>query len=215
MKGLKGFQKGELNPSKSLERREQLRQMRLGKALPEAQKKKISESMKKALKEPALRKKWSDKQMGVKLSLETRMKISKTKNSKPKTKAQLKRKADTIFAKYVRMRDSVPVGDVRIGNCITCETQLVIGGISAQAGHFMSRRFNSTRFDERNVNLQCARCNMWGGGEQYLHSIAIDKKYGDGIAKELHDLSRQTKKWTITELEEIIENSKQYIKEME
>jgi hypothetical protein len=42
-----------------------------------------------------------------------------------------------------------------------------------------------TRFDERNVHAQCPRCNQYGSGEQYLHSLAIDRKYPEGSLDEL------------------------------
>lgn len=71
-------------------------------------------------------------------------------------------------------------------------------------GHFMSRRYPSTRWDSENCNAQCAGCNMFGSGEQYRYGIAIDLKYGDGTAKKLAKKSRLKFKVTRQYLEEVI-----------
>ena len=123
--------------------------------------------------------------------------------------AKLKKDADKYFSLYVRLRDSKE----GFAECITCGISKPIKEM--QAGHFVSRRVSALRFDELNVNAQCVGCNMFKAGEQYLYSKALDLKYGDGTADKLMSRRFETKKWTITELTEIIENSKQYIKEME
>lgn len=123
--------------------------------------------------------------------------------------AKLKKDADKYFSLYVRLRDSKK----GFAECITCGISKPIKEM--QAGHFVSRRVSALRFDELNVNAQCVGCNMFKAGEQYLYSKALDLKYGDGTADKLMSRRFETKKWTITELTEIIENSKQYIKEME
>lgn len=209
-KGLRGFQPGELNPSFNPERREQIRREKLGRITSEEQKKKISASMKKALQDPALREKWRRAATGRVFTEETKEKIRMTKASKPRNVKQLKAKLDTVFSIYIRVRDSVESGDGRMGVCITCKNPVgATGQRTGQAGHFVSRRFNSTRYDEQNVHLQCARCNMWGAGEQYLYSLEVDKLYGAGTAEKLHQKSREVKKFTTTELLEMIQTYRQ------
>lgn len=78
-------------------------------------------------------------------------------------------------------------------------------------GHFMSRRFPSTRWDELNCNAQCAGCNMFGSGEQYKYSVALDDKYGKGTAEALHKKSQEYFKVRRDFLEEIIRESKEQI----
>ena len=46
------------------------------------------------------------------------------------------------------------------------------------AGHFRPRMAMGTRFDPRNINKQCAGCNVYNDGRPYEHSLAIDKKFG-------------------------------------
>jgi archaeosine-15-forming tRNA-guanine transglycosylase len=48
-------------------------------------------------------------------------------------------------------------------------------------------------------------------GEQYLCSKALDLKYGDGKAEELHNRRHETHKFSTGELEQIIHDSKEQI----
>src|SRR4051812_19945744 len=89
-----------------------------------------------------------------------------------KTAQQLVKVADGCFSKYVRLRDCDFKGDGWYGTCITCsKTGRVVredGGFERgwDAGHFVSRGNKVVRFDEMNVNLQCAfRCNNMRSGE--------------------------------------------------
>ena len=136
----------------------------------------------------------------------------KTK-TKTITISQLKKQADTAFAKYIRYRDSelTPLGWV--GRCITCNHYYPIEQL--QCGHFQSRRFNSTRFDEENCNGQCVGCNVFRYGEQYKYAKALDMKYGDGTAEKLARKSEAIHKLTKDELLEIIQSSNEQIKEYE
>ena len=53
---------------------------------------------------------------------------------------------------------------------------------------------------------------MFKSGEQYLYSKALNMKYGDGTADELHDQRFATHKFTREELESIIHDRKEQIK---
>lgn len=81
-----------------------------------------------------------------------------------------------------------------------------------QAGHFVSRKVSLLRYDDENVNAQCPSCNVFKYGEQYAYSIALDKKYGDGTAEKLWNQRHSVHKFTITELESIIEEANEQIK---
>lgn len=129
---------------------------------------------------------------------------------KTKKVADLKKEADKWFSKYVRYRDSERVGDEYIAECITCGTKKPIKQL--QAGHFVSRRVSTLRYDDLNVNAQCTGCNMFKQGEQYLYSVNLDKKYGEGTAKELMSRRFETHKFTQDELLNIIAESKETIK---
>jgi NinG protein len=128
------------------------------------------------------------------LQTKTPLKVKKVpkKQVKPNV-AKLKKKADAVFSKYIRLRDN--------NTCITCGTTTG----QMQCGHFMSRRYNATRYDEENCNCQCYRCNVLFYGEQYKYSIEIDLKYGDGAARKLAGLAKTPHQFTVYELQEIID----------
>lgn len=115
------------------------------------------------------------------------------------TVSKLKRDADKVFSKYIRLRDG--------GVCITCPD-----GIGNQAGHFQSRRFNSTRYDQENVNGQCSVCNVFRHGEQYKYALAVELKFGEGTAEKLSKKALEYHKFTIGELESIIQEAADDIK---
>ena len=83
-----------------------------------------------------------------------------------------------------------------------------------QAGHFMSRRHKSTRWEEKNVHVQCAGCNLFGAGKQWEFGQALNELYGKGTAEEMTALSKTTKKHSIADLEELLETYKKKSKEL-
>ena len=73
-----------------------------------------------------------------------------------------------------------------------------------QNGHFQSRSFLSTRFNEENCQPQCVGCNMFKQGEQYKFALNLDAKYGEGTAQELEYLSKLIVKFTRGDYEDKI-----------
>ena len=126
--------------------------------------------------------------------------------------AQLKKKADAIFSKYIRFRDGQIRNGVWQSQCITCGVWRPL--TEMQNGHFVKRSVNKLRYDEENCNAQCSGCNVFRYGEQYLYAKALDLKYGDGTADKLMAQRFDTHKLTITELESIINDCKEQLKEM-
>jgi len=122
---------------------------------------------------------------------------------KKPTVRSLKKKLDTIFAEHIRLRDGINGR----GQCITCGEIFPLSELDA--GHFRSRKFNSTRYDERNVQLQCHHCNRYNSGEPFQFGLALDKKYGEGTALELIQKSHQLKQWAIPELQDLIKYYKE------
>lgn len=82
------------------------------------------------------------------------------------------------------------------------------------AGHFMSRRHKSTRWEPRNVNPQCCGCNTFNAGRQFLHGRYIDEVYGAGTADQLEALSRLPVKWTTAELEDEIQRYSDLVRKL-
>jgi hypothetical protein len=129
---------------------------------------------------------------------------------KKQTVASLKKKADAAFSTYVRYRDGEFKRGEWLVECITCGVEKPLKQM--QAGHFVSRRVNKLRFEEMNVNAQCVGCNMYKQGEQYLYSKNLDAKYGEGTADALMAKRFDVHKFTVVELESIIQDAKTQIK---
>ena len=111
-------------------------------------------------------------------------------------------KLDRVFSEYIRRRKA----NNDIAECVTCGKKDHWKNL--QAGHFMSRKHYATRWDERNVEVQCVGCNVYRYGEQYKFS----KYLGDDLADELLALSRETRKFSNIDIEEMIE---QYCEKIE
>jgi hypothetical protein len=120
------------------------------------------------------------------------------KQSKNKKLAQAK--ADKYFSLYIRTRDSVN----GIAKCCTCGRYVS----EFDAGHFISRRFEATRYDERNAHAQCLKCNRFENGNQFAHAQFIDEKYGKGTSESLLMKSRMVCKRTQQDYEFIAQEFK-------
>ena len=59
----------------------------------------------------------------------------------------------------------------------------------------------ATRFDEENCQVQCLKCNIFDSGQQYLFSLRLDEKYGEGTAEELEHFARTVHKVSRVEYE--------------
>ena len=118
-----------------------------------------------------------------------------------KSISKLKKELDKWFSLFIRLRDATD--HEGLCQCITCgKVSHYKKGI--QNGHFQSRRFMATRYDEQNCSSQCIACNLYRGGEQYRFALAIDSKYGEGTAQELEFLARTIVKFTRSDYEEKI-----------
>lgn len=110
------------------------------------------------------------------------------------------KKADTWFSKFIRERD-------KDKPCITCGKHTD----KKDCGHFMSRRFQSTRYDEKNAHGQCEKCNRFQYGNQYEHALMIDKMYGQGTSHEINLKSKMLCKRNQSDFEYIaLEYKKKY-----
>jgi hypothetical protein len=108
-------------------------------------------------------------------------------------------KLDRVFSEYIRKRDANKKGMCK---CITCSKQFAWNDIDA--GHFISRKEMNTRWDERNVAAQCAYCNRFRYGRQYVFSLALDKKQ-EGLSKLLYKESKIIVKHSMDDLHNLVE----------
>jgi len=101
---------------------------------------------------------------------------------------------DRIFSEYIRLKDAKD-GIVR---CYTC------GAFKhwkeVDAGHYISRTHKATRWDKRNVHVQCKKCNStmdWGRkGNLDEYALRLLKDYGQEV---LETLNRA--KWIPTKID--------------
>jgi len=85
------------------------------------------------------------------------------------------------------------------------------------AGHYIpSHRGAALRYDERNIHLQCCRCNDGSklSGNLTMYRMALVRDYGEEYVQELERIGHTKKKWTIPELQEVIEYYKAKLKEL-
>lgn len=115
--------------------------------------------------------------------------------------ARLKRKAWKVFSLWVRLHHG------EYPRCVTCGTSFFYKLM--HAGHFIHGHSKATFLDERNVHVQCIRCNHFLSGNLIEYVEFMRKTYGQETIDELRALSKQVWKPTRAELEAIIEKYKE------
>jgi hypothetical protein len=99
-------------------------------------------------------------------------------------------KLDKVFSLYIRKRDK---------KCVCCgKTE------NLQNGHLITRAKYSVRWSELNCHCQCRGCNMLHEFQPHIFINWFLKKYGLKKFQYLILESNQIKKFTDTDLEELI-----------
>jgi hypothetical protein len=114
------------------------------------------------------------------------------------SRSKLIKKLDTIFSLYIRQRYS----SNEISKCFTCGKEDHYKKL--QCGHFQSRRHYSTRWDEINCQVQCAGCNVFKYGEQFIFGKNLNLEFGEGTSEELYLKAKQITKFSNNDLEDLI-----------
>ena len=125
--------------------------------------------------------------------------LQKKKASKAISLPKLTAKAQMVFNKWIRERDSKD----GYFTCISCFKTLPVE--SMNAGHYVPVKGGSyLRFHEDNVNGECERCN----GFDDFHLVGYRKhlimKIGKKSVEWLENNRLKVYKWSKSELEEII-----------
>lgn len=129
----------------------------------------------------------------------TKKKKTSSKKRQPSHSTLVKR-LDKVFSQYIRLRDSDANGYCK---CISCGRVYYWKDI--QNGHYMSRRYLSTRFDELNCNAQCVACNIFNQGNIQMYRQNLIKKIGEKNVDYLEYKARATTKhYAVFELQELI-----------
>jgi len=124
---------------------------------------------------------------------------------KKPSRSKVIKQLDTVFSKYIRQRDAVN----EIATCFTCGKRDHWKRL--QNGHFQSRKYYSTRWDEVNCQVQCAGCNVFKYGEQFIFGQNLDIKYGLGTANELYIKAKKTVKISTVDLQDMVKHYKDLV----
>ena len=118
----------------------------------------------------------------------------KKKKSKPlfdktgvkvKKSPDLKKKLDEVFSQYIRLKHSDSRGYCK---CISCGKYHFWKDI--QNGHYMSRRYLSTRFSEDNCRPQCVACNIFNQGNAQMYRRALIEEIGEDRVNQVEITAR-------------------------
>ena len=116
---------------------------------------------------------------------------------------------DQVFSKYIRLRDS----NGKSFRCISCGH--VYNFDEGDCGHFVKRSNMATRFDEENCYAQCVYCNRFMDGNYERFRENLENKIGKEKVDELIRRGHTTKKYSKSEIEDLIKYYRERIKEFE
>ena len=118
---------------------------------------------------------------------------------------------DKVFSEFVRARDSQPYGGEYF-RCISCGQMKPYE--DGDAGHFIPRTNMATRFDETNVWTECRMCNRMSSMHMVGYRKNLEKKIGEEGVEELLRKKHTIRKWSASELEDMIKYYRDKIKEI-
>lgn len=118
-----------------------------------------------------------------------------TQKRKKTSIAKLKKRADAIFSRYIRIRDNF--------TCYTCGRVMDLN--SSQNGHFVPRQYLSLRYDEINCHCQCYACNMLYNGQPSAYAKRLEEDFGAGTVARLESKRKDLCLWRESEYNQIID----------
>lgn len=114
---------------------------------------------------------------------------------------------DRVVSRWLRL--SI-MGADRKCECYTCGTRKE--WTKMQAGHFISRKHLSLRWDTTyNLHVQCNHCNVNLHGNLKVYAEKLESEHG-GIVEWLQDQSRQVENTTRTELKILLSDFQQKLR---
>lgn len=110
--------------------------------------------------------------------------------------------ADREFSLLMRAKAANYAGLVK---CCTCGKLMDWKGTGeAHWGHWQSRGFNSTRWDEVNGGVQCRTCNTYLEGEKQKMEAYLIEKHGMREVNRVQAFSRITIKYSEFDLSQMV-----------
>lgn len=127
---------------------------------------------------------------------------TRQRKQKLKTRQEWLKDAQTVFNKFIRLRDEGIA-------CISCGRN---SGAKMNAGHYLSVGAHpELRFNEFNVHLQCEHCNSYKSGNQAQYRPRLIEKIGLQQVEMLEG-PHEPLKLTIEDIKELIAEYKAKIK---
>ena len=109
----------------------------------------------------------------------------------------LRKNLDKLFSIIIRSK----------GKCERCGEMK-----NLNIAHIFSRRNLALRWNKDNVLCLCVRCHFWSHQNPILFAEFVKKNLGKEKYEELKRESEQIKKWTIPELEDLLEKFNKKVK---
>lgn len=118
---------------------------------------------------------------------------TKAKKTKSPTKTALRKKADSVFSTFIRLRDSDKTWTVK---CPLCWAKM--HRKQSQNMHFIKRSCWYYRYDETNCHAGCYRCNVVLNWNYIIYTRYMQKNYWietvDHMIKESKKLHKERDK---------------------
>lgn len=124
-------------------------------------------------------------------------------------KSSLKTRLDTVFSMFIRLRDAMPNGMFR---CISCGRLLPFD--QSDCGHYINRQHMATRFNEKNCNAQCRKCNRFDEGNIQGYRRGLIAKYGEPTILMLEAMKNQINKISDFEYRAMIDYYRKEVKRL-
>lgn len=137
-------------------------------------------------------------------ALKKKLRKEGSKKFSESLRKKLHKKAWKLMSEWIRRKDSNADG---YNYCYTCDKP--IHWKEAHAGHFKHDRLD---FDERNLKIQCPKCNKYYSGRLDVYASNLIRDYGLEQFRELEKDANSYRKYQIEELHEIIESLKLKLK---
>jgi len=127
--------------------------------------------------------------------------------AKRRARKNVVKELDRWFSKWVRLQGA----QAGQNHCFTCGKRKAWQELDC--GHFQTRAKYSTRWHPDNCKPQCKGCNMVNGGQQYVFGQRLNQ-LKPGLADEIVRKSNQIRKFSTAELEEMIQDYRERVRQI-
>lgn len=128
--------------------------------------------------------------------------LVKKKKKRTKTRSKLVKELDSVFSRYIRIRDADKNG---LCSCVTCRSKLHWKNI--QNWHFISRGNYKYRRSVKNCYPQCIPCNIYKSWNYIAYKLFMIWKHGQDIVEKMQQ-NKELIKITTPDIKEMIKKYK-------